>query len=384
MIGSVAHAHFAARRLTRRRFLVGALALAAPLGATTPRSAAARVELFEIPAFWGTAELPEVRIFGGQLVVPGSRFFSWGYNLQGPINQYLRDLAPSRLDRIKRIMVTGKSVGANTFRISMDLSPFLCSRPWQLVGSGGPWTGVRRMIGAAEEVGVYLSLNGNNSWSPQHNPTWYDQTADHWRRWDLQARFWRRLAAIGVNTPAVMSYELMSEPIIGKSFRWYTGQYAGYYFVQFLAIDPDEPEQELVQAWGRMLRDAVREEDPTTPITVGQMPVTSGPLGPMSIGSFVDLLTVHCYPSDPAVADSVNAFNAFALAGKPMILGETYPLVCSVATERRFLRAIRDNADGMHYFFDGRLPSAYPRGPVRAGQQMFIDLRREWDAHLFS
>ena len=139
-----------------------------------------------------------------------------------------------------------------------------------------------------------------------------------------------------------------------------------------------------MQSWGLTLRTAIREQDPTTPITVGQMPLTSGPLGPASMGTFVDILTVHCYPADGAVADSINAFNAFALVGKPTILGETYPLVCSVATERSFLAAIRDNADGMHYFLDGRLPSDYHRGPLRAAQQMFVDLRGEWSSILFS
>ncbi len=70
----------------------------------------------------------------------------------------------------------------------------------------------------------------------------------------------------------------------------------------------------------------------------------------------------------------------FAAFHKPVLLGETFPIRSSVATERAFLLGVIPYVVGIFEFFDGRDPrhmtvKTTNDAIYRAGLMQFIDLR---------
>ena len=72
-------------------------------------------------------------------------------------------------------------------------------------------TALRRLLALAETHGIYLDITGNLVWQPSRSPAWYDRMTQQ-QRWRVQARFWQAVAHTAASSPAVLCYELTSEP----------------------------------------------------------------------------------------------------------------------------------------------------------------------------
>ena len=98
-------------------------------------------------------------------------------------------------------------------------------------------------------------------------------------------------------------------------------------------------------------------------ITVGLVPwsldrpgLTSG-FVPDKIAADLDFLSVHIYPEKAKVAAAVEIVKAFAAAGKPVVIEETFTLKCSAHELEQFIDQSRPYAAGWIGFYWGQTPS---------------------------
>lgn len=93
---------------------------------------------------------------------------------------------------------------------------------------------LRTLLTAAERERVYLDITGNLAWRPERVPEWYEQLSER-SRWQVQANFCRAVAHTAGRSPAVLCYELTSEPVIDEGPDHYLGDLDGWTFVQSIA-----------------------------------------------------------------------------------------------------------------------------------------------------
>jgi hypothetical protein len=255
-----------------------------------------------------------------------------------------------RLQRVVADMREARLLGANTLRVYLEIEAFM----------NGPDQPDRRAFAAlaalldeAEQLHIYLDLTGNLVWRAP--PPWYDALPEQ-ARWAVQAQFWRAVARTAQDSPAVLVYELTSEPVIGDAEGWYCGEMGGYTFVQRIVreIDGRDP-SELARRWVRLLTGAIRAHDRRHLIGLGMLPL-GGPFGAANVADLVDVLLLHEYPEDGRAREAISLVREFAAHGKPVILGETAPLFAGADTWRSFLSGSRSLVDGYLFFYDGRMP----------------------------
>lgn len=298
--------------------------------------------------------LPQVQRQGSDLVAAGERFRAWGFNYgigdRYPILSYFDRPTERRLQRVVADMREARLLGANTLRVYLEIEAFM----------NGPDQPERRAFAAlaalldeAERLHIYLDLTGNLVWRAP--PPWYDALPEQ-ARWAVQAQFWRAVARTAQESPAVLVYELTSEPVIGDAEEWYCGEMGGYTFVQRIVreIDGRDP-SELARRWVRLLTDAIRAHDRRHLIGLGMLPL-GGPFGAANVADLVDVLLLHEYPEDGRAREAISLVREFAAHGKPVILGETAPLFAGADAWRSFLSGSRSLVDGYLFFYDGRMP----------------------------
>jgi hypothetical protein len=109
------------------------------------------------------------------------------------------------------------------------------------------------------------------------------------------------------------------------------------------------------------------------------LPTPAGPFGPANVADLLDVLLVHEYPEEGRADEAIDLVRGFAAEGKPVILGETAPLLATPNTWRSFLCRSRRYLDGYVSFYDGRTPpevAAGPADPWYAGMlEQFLTLR---------
>jgi hypothetical protein len=334
------------RALCRARLRLAALVCAAACSWLMLGSAAA-------------SPLPEVHRQGSDLVAAGERFRVWGFNYglrhRYPILRYFDRPTDRRLHRVVADMREARRLGANTLRVYLEIKAFM----------RGPDQPRRRALAAlaalldkAEQLHVYLDLTGNLVWRAP--PAWYDALPEQ-ARWAVQARFWRAVARIAQGSPAVLVYELTSEPVIHDADDWYGAELDGYTFIQRIVRETSgrDPSQ-LARRWIRLLTESIRAHDRRHLIGIGLLPL-GGPFGPANVADLLDVLLVHEYPEEGRANEAISLVRDFAGHGKPVILGETAPLLSTPDTWRAFLSGSRRVLDGYLFFYDGRAP-----GEVRA------------------
>ena len=107
-------------------------------------------------------------------------------------------------------MREARSLGANTLRVYLEIKAFM-------KGPTEPeprtFDALSALLEKAERLRLYLDLTGNLVWRAP--PAWYDELPEQ-ARWAVQARFWRDVARTAGSSPAVLVYELTSEPVIGS------------------------------------------------------------------------------------------------------------------------------------------------------------------------
>jgi hypothetical protein len=300
------------------------------------------------------SRLPEVHRQGSDLVAAGERFRVWGFNYglreRYPILRYFDRPTERRLHRVVADMRGGRLLGANTLRVYLEIKAFM----------KGPNQPKRRALAAlaalldkAEQLHIYLDLSGNLVWRAP--PAWYEALPER-ARWAVQARFWRAVARTAQGSPAVLVYELTSEPVIHDSEHWYGGALDGYTFIQRIVRETSGRDpSELARRWIRLLTGSIRAHDRRHLIGLGLLPF-GGAFGPANVADLLDLLLVHEYPEDGRESEAISLVRDFAAQGKPVVLGETAPLLATPDTWRSFLTGSRRFLDGYLFFYDGRTP----------------------------
>jgi hypothetical protein len=159
----------------------------------------------------------------------------------------------------------------------------------------------------------------------------------------------------------VLAYELTSEPVVHDSEHWYGGALDGYTFIQRIVRETaGRDPSELARSWIRLMTRSIRAHDRRHLIGIGLLPL-GGPFGPANVAGLLDVLLVHEYPEDGKANEAISLVREFAAHGKPVILGETAPLLSTPDTWCAFLNGSREFLDGWLFFYDGRTS-----GEVRA------------------
>ncbi|MBV9470812.1 MAG: cellulase family glycosylhydrolase [Abitibacteriaceae bacterium] len=255
-----------------------------------------------------------------------------------------------------------KQMGGNVVRVHLQFGKFM-ETPDKPRGAALQQLG--RLLQLAQTTGLYLDLTGLACYRRADTPPWYDALSDT-ARWEAQAVFWRAIAAQCASSPAVFCYDLMNEPISpgSKADKWYTGEFGGYSFIQFIVRDPaGRTRREIATAWIDKLTAAIRQQDKTHLITVGMLPwvTDSGHISgivPKEVAPHLDFLSVHIYPTTKQPAEATRALQECNV-GKPVVIEETFPLHCSVPELETFLRSFRTIACGWVWHYDGSTVEQY-------------------------
>ncbi|MBI4600592.1 MAG: cellulase family glycosylhydrolase [Planctomycetes bacterium] len=301
----------------------------------------------------------------GFVLAPSGRpFVPWGFNYDHDRDgRLIEEYWEAEWDAVEQDFREMKDLGANVVRIHLQLGKVLPSpdRP-----NPRALERLRRLLGLAERVGLYLDLTGLGCYLKEYVPEWYDRL-DEEGRWRAQAQFWSVVASACAASPAVFCYDLMNEPVVPGGPRrpgeWLGPPFAErYHFVQFIALDPaGRPRPEVARRWIRRLIAAVRRDDPRRLVTVGLVDwsldrpgLTSG-FVPGEVAGDLDFLSVHIYPKASKVGEALETLRGFAV-GKPVVIEETFPLECSPAELREFLERSREHAAGWIGFYWGKTP----------------------------
>jgi hypothetical protein len=288
------------------------------------------------------------------------RFVIWGVNYDHDdagrlIEDYWHDEWQTVVEDFREI----KALGANTVRIHLQLPKFMetAEQPNQ-----ANLARLGQLVKLAEETGLYLDLTGLGCYHKRDVPAWYDALEES-ARWDVQERFWRAIATVCRESPAIFCYDLMNEPILagGKDEKeWLIGELGGKHFVQRLTLELEgRTREEVAAAWVKKLAAAIRQIDDQHLITVGAIPwahVFKGakPLfyAP-EVGGPLDFVSVHFYPKKGDVTGSLEALAVYEL-GKPLVIEEIFLLGCSLEEADAFIQGSKKHADGWISFYWGK------------------------------
>ncbi len=264
---------------------------------------------------------------------------------------YFDNPTTTNLATVKAELGTARRMGANSMRIYLQLGQVMAS-PTRVRQQ--TLTALQRLLRLAESNRMYFDITGNLVWRPSRAPAWYARMA--WSsRWQVQARFWRAVAHAASTSSAVLAYELTSEPIVAQTLGYYYGQIGQWWFVQSIGTQPARNANAFARSWTSMMAGAVRSQD-HRPVTIGLLPLTTGPFAPANIARYLDMLTVHEYPASGQAQKAVSLIRSFAAYGGPVLLGETLMLCCDEATQKEFLTCAAPCLTGVFEFFDGRDP----------------------------
>lgn len=285
-------------------------------------------------------------------------FRPWGMNYQNG-GRLLEDFWAADWQTVADDLGELKALGANVVRVHLQFGRFMTAPDR---ADPAALQQLARLVGAAEQTGLYLDVTGLGCYRPDDTPAWYD-ALDEDARWAAQAAFWAAVAATCAGHAAVFCYDLANEPISPAVRRepgqWRSGSlFGGYDFLQYVALDPaGRAREQIAAAWIRRLTAAIRAHDRDTLITVGLLPWSrqwkhlSG-FVPAAVAPELDFVSVHLYPESAAPDEALESLRQFAV-GKPVVVEETFPLRCSPAELERFLRDSRAVACGWLGHYDG-------------------------------
>jgi hypothetical protein len=297
---------------------------------------------------------------GFQLADSGRRFTPWGFNYDhDERGRLLEDYWGSEWAKVEKDFREMRDLGATVVRIHLQLNRFMKSpeRP-----NEESLLQLRRLLGLAEATGLYLDLTGLGCYRQADTPAWYEEAREQ-DRWLLQARFWEAIAAVCAPSPAVLSYNLMNEPVspAGPAKVWHGGTpLGGYFYVENLTLDPGPRSRtELARQWIATLTAGLRRRDPERLVTCGMFFIFEVPGGltlgpdPRALAENLDYFSVHMYPKDATVDATLELLSTLRV-GKPIVVEEMFPLACSMESFRRFVAGSRESASGWIGFYWGR------------------------------
>ncbi len=303
-------------------------------------------------------------------VLKGSnaRIVMWGVNYDHDdagrlLEDYWADEWATVVEDFREI----KALGANVVRIHLQTGRFMkaADQPDEanLARLGD-------LVRLAEDTGLYLDVTGLGCYHKQDVPKWYDALEES-ARWDVQAAFWKAVAKVCKNSPAIFCYDLMNEPVLagGEGEKnWLAGEpLGGKYFVQRITLDArGRTSQEIAKAWNERLTSAIRSIDDRHMITVGVIPWAQVFKGakPLfhdpEVGASLDFVSVHFYPKAGKLDETLEALKVYEL-GKPLVIEEIFPLGASLEETETFIDRSRSHVDGWISFYWGKTIKEYEK-----------------------
>jgi hypothetical protein len=287
----------------------------------------------------------------------GQRYVPWGHNY-GSVD-ILQRLAQDP-ERVRRDFADMKAAGATVARVHPEM-PALLQGPAQV--NSQALDRLKQLLSIAEDSGIYLKITGLACYKIDSRLAWYDALDDE-SRWKVQEFFWSTIAATCAHSPAVFCYDLVNEPAAGgkREDGWYTGRMGDVEFCQRLSLDqPQRSGDDIFRAWtGRMVA-AIRKHDKRHLITLGMLPF---PGAYKAAAEQLDFVSPHLYPKSKKVDEEIELLRKFDF-GKPIVIGETFPLSCGADDEREFLLKSRGLAHG----WIGHWPDQSPQQLTELRQQ---------------
>ncbi len=300
----------------------------------------------------------------------GRPYVPWGFNYDHDQDgRLLEDYWESEWDRVVTDFREMKALGATAVRIHLQFARFMSGPE---TPNGASLDRMGKLLGLAEETGLYLDLTGLGSYRRDDTPSWYVKAGEG-ERWAMQARFWEAVAGRCAGSPAVFCYTLMNEPIspAGPKDELWGGTLGGYQYVELLTRDPaGRDRHEVTRQWMEILIAGIRKRDRSRPVTVGSFflfdrigSLTLGP-DPKKVAAPLDFQCVHLYPKEGKADEAIALLQSLEAVGKPVVIEEMFPLSCGVPTFRKFLDASRGHASGWIGFYWGKAPPQNPRPPM--------------------
>jgi len=294
----------------------------------------------------------------------GMRYVPWGHNYASV--DVMERLA-KELERVEREFAAMKMAGTTVARVHPEMPAFF-DGPDNV--NAAAIQRLQQLLKIAEKSGIYLQITGLACYKINGRMAWYDALDDE-GRWKAQEFFWSTIAEACTNSPAVFCYDLANEPSAGgkKADGWYMGRMGDVEFCQRLTLDQAQRAgDDIFAEWTRRMIAAIRQHDQKHLITLGMLPF---PGAYKAAAEQLDFVSPHLYPKSNKVEEEIELLKKFDF-GKPIVIGETFPLSCSAAEEREFLLKSRELAQG----WIGHWPDESPEKLLELKQQGKIDLKQ--------
>jgi hypothetical protein len=268
----------------------------------------------------------------------GDCYIPWGHNYASVDIMERLSNDPARVEREFTEM---KAAGTTVARIHPEM-PRILAGPDK--ADPHALDQLRKLLKIAENSGIHLKITGLACYKIKDRMAWYD-SMDEQDRWKTQSFFWETIARTCTESPAVFAYDLVNEPAaVGKpGDGWYTGRMGDVEFCQRLSLDPGKRKgDDIFREWTKRMVAAIRRHDQAHLITMGMLPF---PGAYKAAAEQLDFVSPHLYPKTGKVDDEIKLVKQFDW-GKPIVIGETFPLRCGADDERDFLLKSRDFAHG--------------------------------------
>jgi hypothetical protein len=297
---------------------------------------------------------------GFRLAASGRPFVPWGFNYDhDEAMRLIEDYWEAEWAKVEEDFRQMKEMGATAVRIHLQVNRFMASPD---TPNEAALARLAKILALAESCGIYLDLTGLCCYRKSDTPAWYENAREK-ERWTTQAQFWAAVSAVGAKSPAILCYNLMNEPVspAGPGRVWHGGTpLGGYFYVENLTLDPGQrPREQVTRDWIATVSAGIRKNDPGRCVTAGMFFLFDNP-GSLTLGQDLkayagelDYLSVHMYPKDATVEDSLKLLESIQI-GKPVVIEETFPLSCTVESHRKFLEGSRATASGWIGFYWGR------------------------------
>lgn len=320
-------------------------------------------------------------------VLQGSleNFIVWGVNYDRDYRfRLLEDYWVGEWPTVVQHFEDMKALGINTVRIHLQLPRFIKSATQVNEENLGQ---LSKLVSLAENMGLYLDLTGLGGYRKDDSPAWYDALEDT-ARWKVQALFWKSVAAVCKNSPAILCYNLMNEPVASgtKNDDWYIGdpKVSVYYYLQRLTKNMrGRTDFEVAKAWIGQLCTAIRAVDAQHLITVGVVPwePTFHNTGPYAfrdrdVCGPLDYISVHYYPNKGKLAEDLGYLQLYKI-GKPLVVEEVFPLNPGITNEETgdFIKGAKSFVNGWLSFYWGKSAADYDKQPDPESKAMAAWLR---------
>lgn len=268
----------------------------------------------------------------------GERYVPWGHNY-GSVDIMQRLVQEP--ERVEREFAEMKAAGTTVARVHPEMPAFF-DGPEKV--NSQAIDRLKRLLAIAEKSGIYLQITGLACYKISSRMAWYD-ALDNESRWKTQEYFWSTVAETCAQSPAVFCYDLVNEPAaVGRpADGWYTGRMGDVEFCQRLTLEQrNRSGDDVFLDWTRRMVAAIRKHDQKHLITLGMLPFPSAYKAAVAQ---LDFVSPHLYPKSKKVDDEIELLKKFDY-GKPIVIGETFPLTCSQDEEREFLLKSRNLAHG--------------------------------------